>query len=83
MSGEHFKPSKAKGMNFGRPVRIIDQDWKTKERRERLGTFHIWGYERKGGRDSPPFMQTVAVVELEDGRITTKRPDFITFLDAK
>jgi hypothetical protein len=71
----------AKMQNFGRPVIVRDKDWKTQQIRERKGTFHVWGYQRFGGKDTPPSMQTVAVVELDDGRITSKRPDDITFLD--
>lgn len=71
----------AKAQNMGRPVLIRDQDWKTKEQRERRGTFQVWGYKRFGGKDQPPSMETVAIVELDDGRITSKKPDSITFLD--
>lgn len=78
-------PGRPHAQNLGRPVLIFDEQWngegKPKTPRERIGTFHIWGYSRKGGRDVAPSMETVAVIELEDGRITTKRPDQITFMD--
>lgn len=75
------KISNDRANNYGRPCLIKDQDWKTKEVRERKATFHVWGYQRHGGKDAPPSMMTVAIVELEDGRITSKKPDTITFLD--
>jgi hypothetical protein len=74
-----------KNQNYGRPVLIRDKAWngegQPKVDRERRGTFHCWGYRRDGGNGVPPVMQTVAIVELEDGRITSKHPHGITFLD--
>ena len=79
------KISKPQLQNFGRPVLITDAQWhgegKPKTPRERKGVFHIWGYKRTGGKTEAPSMSTVAIVELEDGRITTKKPEEITFLD--
>jgi hypothetical protein len=74
------KVSKPTLNNFGRPVLVKDKDYKTNTPRERLATFHIWGYRRVGGRNAPPVFETVAIVELEDGRITSKHPDSIVFL---
>lgn len=74
-------------VNWGRPVLIKDQEWQGRDKpkipRERKGIFHVWGYKRVGGKTAGPSMQTVAIVELEDGRITSKLPDSITFLDRK
>lgn len=68
--------------NWGRPIQIDDIDYKNgREPRSRFGTFHVWGYRRSGRNDGPPTMQTIAVVELPDGRVTVKTPDCITFLD--
>ena len=67
--------------NAGRPVMIKDKDYQTKAIRERKGIFHVWGYQRTGGKAGAPSMNTVAIVELEDGRITAKNPDYVTFLD--
>lgn len=67
--------------NFGRPCVVNDVDYKTKEPRERKARFHVWGYRRFGGKDDGPTMHTVAIVELENGRVTTKLPDQITFVD--
>ena len=72
----------AKLDNWGRPCLVTDIDYKNgNQQRTRQATFHVWGYQRFAKPDGPPAMQTVAVVELEDGRITTKKPDCITFLD--
>jgi len=61
---------------------VTDVDYKNgNTERRRAATFHVWGYQRFGKADGAPSMQTVAVVELEDGRMTTKRPECITFTD--
>lgn len=69
----------------GRPVLITDKGWdeasQTKVARERKGTFHCWGFQRRKGEKQQAPLETVAVVELDDGRITCKFPEHITFLD--
>lgn len=83
MSGEQVQNQGTSSR--GRPVMIRDREWKDGKpgaERVRTGKFHSWGYHRLGGSPHSPFaMQSIAIIELDDGRVTTKKPDAITFID--
>ncbi len=54
----------------------VEHEWK-----EVIGKFHCWGDTFEEFRESPPMQFTVAIVELEDGKIVEGIPSNVQFLD--
>lgn len=67
-----------KGTDRGRQVEV-------RQRREaefELATFKVWGYQRVRNADTGTYaMQTMAIVELQDGRVKQIYPDNLRFID--
>lgn len=78
--------------NMARPVQVNDPDsvkdevtgkW-NKVPRTRTGKFHVWGFQRsKDHTTGATHMQTVGVVELDNGKCKQFFPENITFLDTE
>lgn len=73
--------------NFGRRVQVqIRKYFKNPEGEAAHedvtleGVFHHWGYNSVSKKGHPTVMQTVAIVELEDGKCCRILPEFVTFL---
>lgn len=78
-----------KATSFGRKVEVKLRDWikneelgkKEAQDHTETGVFHQWGINRVCAKGSPPTMQTVGIIELENGEVIRLLPEFITFME--
>lgn len=74
-------------MENTRPVEVTERKYKQNgngfDEIKRRGKFHQWGVRQNKSRDGePPTMQSVAIVEFDNGKVAQAYPESIRFLDA-